>query len=112
MVQRPFNSQFDMKQTKMIKRIAILCFVALLTCCATVERFEMIYGSWKGSHIDEFVNLYGPPVKIMRSDSMEDIYVWDLKSRNCRIFWTVDQGKIMKKFTHEGNDCKQEPNII
>ena len=96
----------------MIRRIATLTIIALLASCATEERFEMIYGSWKGSHIDEFVRLYGSPVKIMRSESMEDIYVWDLKSRKCRIFWTVDQEKIMRKFTHEGNDCKQEANII
>ena len=96
----------------MIRRIATLSIFALLVSCATEERFEMIYGSWKGSHIDKFVHIWGPPLKIMRSESMEEIYVWDLKSRNCRIFWTVDQAKIMRKFTHEGNDCKQEPNII
>ena len=86
--------------------------IALLASCATEDRFEMIYGSWKGLHIDKFVHLYGPPVKIMHSESMEEIYVWDLEDRNCRIFWTVDQEKIMRKFTHEGNDCKQEANII
>lgn len=90
----------------------MLSVLIVLACCATEERFEMIYRSWTGSHIDEFVQIYGPPLKIMRSESMEDVYVWDLKSRSCRIFWHVDQQKIMKKFTHEGSDCKQEPNII
>jgi hypothetical protein len=95
-----------------IRRIAILSNFALLASCATEERFEMLIGSWKGSHIDEFTRVYGPPSKIIRGGSIEEIYVYDEKGRNCRIFWTVDQAKIMRKFTHEGNDCKQEPNII
>lgn len=96
----------------MIKQIVILCFVTFLTSCATVERFEMIIGSWKDSHIDEFTRVYGPPSKVIRSGNAEDIYVFDDLGRKCTVFWYVDQEKIMRKFTHEGDDCKQEPNII
>ena len=96
----------------MIRQIATLSIIALLASCATEERFEMLIGSWKGLHIDEFTRVYGPPSKIIRGESVEDIYVYDERGRNCRIFWTVDQEKIMRKFTHEGDDCKQEPNII
>ena len=96
----------------MIRRITTISIVALLASCATEERFEMLIGSWKGLHIDKFTRAYGLPSKIIRGGGGEDVYVYDERGRKCRIFWTVDQEKIMRKFTHEGSDCKQEANII
>lgn len=81
----------------MVRRIAALAIIALLASCATEERFEMLIGSWKGLHIDDFTRVYGPPSKIIRGESVEDIYVYDERGQKLQNFLDCRPGKNNEK---------------